>query len=196
MLKLYLQISYPTNRIQEILNNSEKILAYNLTDGLHTAREISQKIGYSIGTINRWWREWLNRGLVSEYYENNKRHIKKNFLLSDFGIEIPEMNYKYKDVLLTKIPDKYELKYMLFDKNMFLNNIDLKNFTINVLNINFDAKIYNKEELIEIIINNFYQSSKRKQLMFMQALKQRAKDHQSPFLNYFEEWEKRIKSEI
>lgn len=196
MFKLYFKISFPKNEIYSILNSSEKILAYDLTNGNNTARDISKIIDFSISTINRWWREWLDKGLLSEYYEDNKRYIKKNFNLSDFDIEVPEININYEISYLNNIPNKLELRNILLDKKIFIDIFDLRDFAINTLNIVLLNTNVNYKNLIDIIINKFYNSTKRKQLIFMQALKQRARDSKSPFLKYFEEWEKLIKRDI
>lgn len=197
MFKLIFLTSYAKNQVFEILNSPEKIKVYELTDGQHTTREISIKIGLSVSTINRWWRDWLDKGIASELFKKNKRYVQKNFSLDELGIEIPEIISNKVTLSFKKIPNKNELIEILSDNNMFSNKNELYNFISVFFKININNnKIYDKNYLNEIIINNFYNSSKRNQLIFMQALKQRAKDTRSPFLKYFEEWENRIKSEI
>src|SRR4030067_3826828 len=63
------------------LNNPEKKIAYNLTDGNHSAYEIAQIVKVSLTSIHRWWREWERSGLIERTDRKGKSVVQKRFSL-------------------------------------------------------------------------------------------------------------------
>ena len=68
-----------------LLDTDQKKIAFEMADGLLSARAVSFKIGVSDVTIGKWWNAWFSAGIL---FENDKTY-KKLFSLSDLGIEIP-----------------------------------------------------------------------------------------------------------
>jgi len=178
--------------LQRALDNIDKRIVYKLTDGSHTAHSIANKVNVSISTIHRWWREWSRVGLITERKGKKGINRKKVFTLEDLGIEPPEISsLKDKKQVSIGIPDRQRLRSILEDPNLFTDTADLVSFAERALGSRF--KFTDKEDLIDDIINEFYNSSKRKQLIFVQALKEQARNRESSFTAYFESWEKHIK---
>lgn len=80
-------------RLKEILEkeleNDQKKLAYDGTDGKNGLREVSEMSGAPTSTISRWWPRWFQRGLVIES-EVRQGRMKKIISLEDVGIELPK----------------------------------------------------------------------------------------------------------
>lgn len=185
------EISVVLNRA---LGTPEKKLAYNLTDGKHSARDIAIQVGVSITSIHRWWREWQKLGIVTRVIKKGRNVVQKILSLEDLGIEVPEISSKDAEHEIGKIPNKKKLKSILHDSIMFKENTDLRIFAEKTLGLSFLGN--KRDELIREIVDSFYNSPKRVQMMFMQALKQQSRRKGNPFKEYFESWEKHIKSEI
>jgi hypothetical protein len=177
------------------MNSPQKKLAYTLTDGNHGAYDIAQTIKVSITTIHRWWRDWERSGLLTRTERNGKSVLQKRFSLEEIGIEVPDISsIQSSENEIREIPNREKLQSILRDSNMFKDNAALREFAERV----FDMKIPTNttEDLIDRIADLFLSSPKIKQLMFMQALRQQAECTGSNFKDYFEFWEKHIKSEI
>jgi hypothetical protein len=184
-----------TEEINKELSNPQKKIVYDLTDGNHSAYEIAQIVKVSLTSIHRWWRDWERSGIVSRTERKGKSIVQKRFSLEDMGIEVPSVS----EIQGTKneigeIPSKEKLKSILRDSSMFSNNVDLSEFAEKVFYVK--VPVSDREDLIERIVNLFFNSPKIKQMMFMQAMKQKAQFTGSSFKDYFEFWEKNIKSEI
>jgi len=181
--------------LTKILDTPQKKIAYQLTDGVHSAHEISGIVGVSITSINRWWREWQRVGIVTRVKEKRRTRTQKNFSLEDMGVDVPDVSSLRSDQFeIGQIPNEEKLRIMLKDSSMFKNSVDLSGFGEKIFNRTFIWD--NREDLIKDIVDSFYGSSKRTQMMFIQALRQRAKREESRFRDYFDSWEKHIKSEI
>lgn len=177
------------------MSSPQKKLAYTLTDGNHGAYDIAQTIKVSITSIHRWWREWERSGLLTRTERKGKSVLQKKFSLEEIGIDVPDISsIQSSDSAIREIPDREKLQSILRDSNMFKDNAALREFAEKV----FDMKILTNttEDLIDRIADLFLSSPKIKQLMFMQALRQQAECTGSNFKDYFEFWEKHIKSEI
>jgi len=181
--------------ISKILDTPQKKIVYQLTDGVHSAHEISGIVGVSITSINRWWREWQRLGMVTRFIGERRSITRKNFSLEDIGIEVPDVSsLRSEKFEIYEVSNKEKLRSILGDFSMFKNAEDLRVFGEKIFDRTYGVS--NREDLIKDIMNSFYNSSKRTQMMFIQALRQRAKQKGSQFRNYFESWEKHIKSEI
>lgn len=181
--------------INRELSNPQKKIVYNLTDGNHSAYEIAQIVKVSLTTIHRWWRDWERLGIVCRNESKGKSVVQKRFSLEDIGIEVPnisEIQSDWKEV--GEIPTREKLKAILTDSSMFGNDIALREFAEKLFDVKLAAD--NAKNLIDRIVDLFFNSPKIKQMMFMQALRQQAQCSGSAFKDYFEFWEKNIKSEI
>lgn len=181
--------------LNRLLDNPQKKIAYQLTDGYHSAHDIASKVRVSTTSIHRWWREWQRVGIATRVTRRGRSIVQQNFSLEDMGIQVPDiLSLQRNEYEVGEIPREEKLKSILGDSSMFKDNLDLKIFAKRVFSRNFLEK--DREDLIREIADSFYGSPKRKQMMFMQALKQQAKRKGSHFKDYFESWEKHIKSEI
>ncbi len=182
-------------QLQQDLISPEKKLAFELTDGNHSAYDIAQTLKVSMTSVHRWWRDWERLGLLNRTEIKGKMVLKKRFSLRELGIEVPDIScIQNQENQVSEIPNKEKLMSILRDANMFKSNTDLKEFAEKVFGAT--VQISNTEYLIDDIADLFFNSPKIKQMMFMQALKQQAECTGSNFTNYFEFWEKHIKGEI
>jgi len=175
--------------ISKLFDNENKKYAYELTDGYNSARNISNEVGVSISTINRWWKEWINSGIL---IRNNGeyRYPIKIMSLDELGLELIK-------------PIRYDAYSDVYTKNQFFKILkeNINNYEDVIVNFNniFRKKLLNydnRNDLIENIIDGFYKGSKREQLMFIQYLRQINIDTNNEIINYFKLWENNIKSEI
>lgn len=51
-------------KLEDLLDEETKRIAYEATDGIKTSREISASIGVSHKTVTIWWKEWVQHGIV------------------------------------------------------------------------------------------------------------------------------------
>ena len=72
----------------EILSSDKHKLAYELSDGSRTVREVGKLAGLSPGTVSVLWREWMAAGICTEAPQRAGRaqHVTP---LSRLGIAIP-----------------------------------------------------------------------------------------------------------
>lgn len=176
--------------ILSTLNSDEKILAYYLSDGKKSTREIANIVNMNMNTVSRWWREWKILGIVNEVL--NGRRVKKLFSLEELGIEVPKIqNDDFYGV--NNIPNRSDLNNILSDEKIFSNN-DLYNTIYKIYKINLDDA--DKKYLISYILDRYGNSNNKEKLMLIQALKQIVMDSNTEFLNYFKIWEQNIKGQI
>src|SRR5437899_3132846 len=71
--------------IARLLDSDQKKVAFELADGINSARSIAPQIGVSNQTVSTWWKDWAAAGILFE----QDRTYKKLFSLADLGIEIP-----------------------------------------------------------------------------------------------------------
>ncbi|MHA1410593.1 MAG: helix-turn-helix domain-containing protein [Candidatus Odinarchaeia archaeon] len=175
------------------LNSDEKILAYSLSDGENTSREIANIVNVSYSTVSRWWREWKMIGIVQEIQHSGSMRVKKLFSLDELGIEIPKIQ---KDDFygVNNIPDRKDLKKIFADKKLFFDGNELYNFIIKFYNV--DNKTWDKEYLISFILDKYDESNNKEKLMLIHALRQKVLNSNSEFLKYFEKGEKNIKGHV
>ncbi len=70
------------------LDNDQKKLAYDCTDGNNAQRDVSAVSGAPSSTVSVWWPRWFQQGLVAES-EVRKGRMVKIVSLEDMGIEVP-----------------------------------------------------------------------------------------------------------
>jgi len=82
------------NQVQSVLentlNNPEKRLAYQLSDGKRGTIEVGKlsKVG-SPTKVGILWKEWKRKGLGDSFSVQGGERFKRTFDLEDFGIEVP-----------------------------------------------------------------------------------------------------------
>jgi len=70
--------------VGRLLDTEQKKVAFELTDGINSARGIAIQIGVSHPTVSAWWKDWAAAGIL---FEHDKAY-KKLFSLADLGIDI------------------------------------------------------------------------------------------------------------
>src|SRR5437867_2279940 len=82
-----------SSQVKSILNsaldNDKKKLAYHLSDGKNTTRDISAATGLTFGKVSELWKEWLLLDLGETVSASGGTRFVKSFDLSLFGIQIP-----------------------------------------------------------------------------------------------------------
>lgn len=172
-----------------LLDTNEKKLAYNLTDGKTSARIIANNVGVSISTINRWWRSWINSGILDDKKNTKNRYPSNTISLDELDLEIIDDN----EDIFSNVNTKNKLRKILNSKIFKTEEI-----------VQMSSKIFNKKyvsyvedkDVINQIIDLFNNGNKRQQLMFVQYLRQKYKGYDNDMVDYFEFWEKNIKREI
>jgi len=71
------------------LDNDEKKLAFESTDGVNGTKEIAAASDTPQDTVYGWWQKWFRLGLVTES-ETRKGRMMKIVSLDDVGIKIPK----------------------------------------------------------------------------------------------------------
>lgn len=67
----------------------DKRIAYELTDGTHSTREIATRVNFSKGTVSNWQTKWSEQGIVDKGEGQDKaEHL---ISLEDAGLECPEI---------------------------------------------------------------------------------------------------------
>ena len=75
------------------LNTPEKKLAYEMTDGDHSRRDIAAELSISDDIVRGWWDKWYALALV-EPSETRKGRPQKITSLDELGIEVPKRKVK------------------------------------------------------------------------------------------------------
>jgi hypothetical protein len=76
------------------LDTPQKKVAFELTDGEHSRRDIAKEIGIDDDrTVRTWWDRWFQLAVVAES-ENWKGRPQKIVSLSEIGIEVPSLKPK------------------------------------------------------------------------------------------------------
>jgi len=74
--------------IQE-LDTDDKKIAYQLSDGENSSRDIANKVNVTHKTIQNWWNNWFEAGLVEQTEKYGGGRYKKFCSLTKMGILIP-----------------------------------------------------------------------------------------------------------
>jgi hypothetical protein len=70
---------------QKVLAETKHMIAYELTDGTKSQKEVGDQSGLSQPTVSGLWQRWRRMGLVREV-GGRIRHIARP---TDFGLEVP-----------------------------------------------------------------------------------------------------------
>ena len=76
----------------EHLDTDEKKIAYQLSDGEKSTRDISKKAGVHFTTIADWWRSWFKLELMEQTEKYGGSRYKRFISLTKMGIPIPEIS--------------------------------------------------------------------------------------------------------
>ena len=81
------------NTFDKLFNKDEKkLIAFELTNGNNTTRQIGKIVGVDFRTIAAWWKNWSSEyGIVTR--EGSRESYTKRFSLLDM---FPEYVYQYK----------------------------------------------------------------------------------------------------
>ena len=66
-LRVWLKLSFwrpVRERIESVLDDERKLLAYEATDGHASTRDVGRIAGVDQKTVSNWWREWMREGIV------------------------------------------------------------------------------------------------------------------------------------
>jgi DNA-binding MarR family transcriptional regulator len=74
-----------------ILESPEEILAYHLSDGEKSGRDIAERTNVTQPTIGKWWKKWIAAGIAEPISVQRGERAKRIFSLEDFGIEVPQI---------------------------------------------------------------------------------------------------------
>jgi CRP-like cAMP-binding protein len=66
-----------------VLADDKHLIAYELTDGSKTQRDVAESSGLSQPTISSLWQKWRRNGLARELPSGKVRHLARP---SDFGV--------------------------------------------------------------------------------------------------------------
>jgi len=100
MQKILKWIKYSNfQQVRELIKSfsDEEKMAYQLTDGNRSRRDIAKELGISNSTIQGWWDKWFKLGIV-EPSEKRKGRPRRMFSLDELGIEVtpPKKSEKNK----------------------------------------------------------------------------------------------------
>lgn len=74
----------------ETLDNDDKIIAYELSNGERSTRDIEEHVNVSFNTVSRWWNKWFEEGLMEQTAKYGGSRYKRLCSLTKLGIKIPE----------------------------------------------------------------------------------------------------------
>ena len=81
----------------DTLNDERSKLVYHFSDG-KSSREVAQLAGLSHPTVLDYWKKWAILGIVEPIRVRGGIRYKRTFLLSDFGIDVPEVTVEAKEI--------------------------------------------------------------------------------------------------
>ncbi|WP_428325776.1 hypothetical protein [Nitrosopumilus sp.] len=79
--------------VPSILKSDEEKIAFELSNGIRSASEISTQSGIPKSTITAYWRKWAKSGIVeeSEKFVGRMKHLVS---LEEAGIDVPKISEK------------------------------------------------------------------------------------------------------
>src|SRR6267143_4758618 len=84
-------------RIRDVLlkelDTPQKKVAFELSDGEHSRRDIAKELGLDDDTVRTWWDKWFQLAVVKES-EKRKGRPQKIVSLGEIGIEVPRLKPK------------------------------------------------------------------------------------------------------
>ena len=84
-------------RLREVLirelDTPQKKVAFDLTDGEHSRRDIAKEITIDDATVQGWWDKWFQLAIVGES-ETYRGRPQKIVSLGELGIDVPKLKLK------------------------------------------------------------------------------------------------------
>jgi len=84
-------------RLREVLirelDTPQKKVAFDLTDGEHSRRDIAKEITIDDATVQGWWDKWLQLAIVGES-ETYRGRPQKIVSPGELGIDVPKLKLK------------------------------------------------------------------------------------------------------
>ena len=77
--------------LETILDDDQKKLVYDLSDGENGTVTIGNMSGVSQGTVSNWWTSWKKLGIGESISVSGGTRFKRLFDLRDFGIRTPNL---------------------------------------------------------------------------------------------------------
>jgi len=78
-------------KLLEVLDTEKKIIAYELSNGERSVRDISKFAGVHFTTIGDWWNKWFEDDLMVQTEKYGGSRYKRLCSLTKIGIKIPEI---------------------------------------------------------------------------------------------------------
>ena len=75
--------------VEGVLKTDRQRLAFELTDGGRSIRDVAHEAGLGVTTVARWWQEWLTAGICIEVPGKAGR-AEQLTSLSRLGIDVPK----------------------------------------------------------------------------------------------------------
>lgn len=79
------------NLLLEVLTSPEEKIAYHVSDGEKTSRDVADLAKVSQPTISKWWKVWIKLGIAKPVQVRRGDRAKSIFPLDEFGIQVPEI---------------------------------------------------------------------------------------------------------
>ena len=73
------------------LDTDEKKIAYQLSDGDRSTRNISKQADVHFSTIAKWWNTWYKLDIMEQTEKYRGSRFKRLISLTKMGIPIPEI---------------------------------------------------------------------------------------------------------
>ncbi len=84
--------------LEELVKSPEEKIAYALSDGKRTTRDIAVSAKVGKDAISKWWRKWTRAGIAEPIsVSGGGNRARSLFSLEDFGIESPDIHALPKD---------------------------------------------------------------------------------------------------
>lgn len=78
--------------LAEILVKPEEKIAYQISDGKQTVRQVGKQANVGRNTVSVWWNKWIKAGIAEPIsVMGGGTRAKRAFSLEDFGIEVPKI---------------------------------------------------------------------------------------------------------
>ena len=91
-----------------VLKSPEEMIAYQISDGEKTSREVADVANVGKSSIVKWWKVWIRAGIAESASVQRGDRAKRIFSLDDFGIEVPKIARTSPKVEGGVVPDKRE----------------------------------------------------------------------------------------
>ena len=90
------------------LDTEEKKIAYNMSNGENTSRDIAKVISLAYSTVTDWWQDWYRLGIAEAVSVQRGKRAKKLFELEDFGIKVSDIPIQPEPQEVTEEPEDDE----------------------------------------------------------------------------------------